>query len=388
MDNSGPSDNIKSDARKQCVCLLYASTGSGHKNASEAIRLSIAERDPGLEIIVLDVLDFMPALLARIYSRGYLLAASRFPLLWYLIYERSSDLSDYRGPGFLHTAFWKLVFGRLFNLLRRMKPGHIVSTHFLSSWVAGQHKIKYDPNCKVATVITDYGVHPVWIEPGQDVVFVASQQLKAELEPFADYFGTDRFEVVGIPIHPRYTVNKDVEFLKRKFNLDPDRISVLILNDISGSKKVNRILSALAGCRAPLELILAGGKFKPAPENLKRLLESNDKKLRIFGYIDFLDEVMAVSDLAISKTGGLISSECLASGLPLVVYKPYPGQEERNCNYLLEEGVAVRVEQVSGLCHKVEALLDGPGALEKMKSSALRIAKPQAAAKIADVLFG
>jgi processive 1,2-diacylglycerol beta-glucosyltransferase len=387
MDNSGRSSNIKSEAGRGGVCLLYASTGSGHKNASEAIRLSIAERDPGLEIIVFDILDFMPGFLARIYSRGYLLAASRFPLLWHLIYERSSDLSDYRGPGFLHTAFWKPVFGRLFDLLRRMKPGHIVSTHFLSSWVAGQHKIKCDPDCRVATVITDYGVHPVWVEPGQDIVFVASQQLKAELEPFADYFGTDRFEVVGIPIHSRYTENKDVELLRKKFDLDPERVSILILRDVCGSKNVNRILSSLAGCRAPLELMLAGGTIESAPENLKRMLEGNNKRLQVFGYVDFLDEIMAVSDLAISKPGGLISSECLASGLPLVIYKPYPGQEERNCNYLLEEGVAVRVEQVSGFRHKIETLINGPGPLERMKSNALRIAKPRAAAKIAEILF-
>jgi len=387
MDNSGPSDNIKSDARKQCVCLLYASTGSGHKNATEALRLSIAERYPGLEIIALDILDFMPGLLARIYSKGYLLAASRYPLLWYLIYESGSNLSNYKQPGFLHKAFWRAVFGKLFNLLQREKPGYIVSTHFLSSWVAGQYKIKCDFNCKVATVITDYGVHPVWIVPGQDVVFVGSQQLKAELEPFADYFGTNRFEVVGIPIHPRYAANKDLEALKRKFDIDPDRTSILIPSGVSGSKNVNRILSALADCQTPLELMLVGGKFKSAPENLKRILMSKNNKLRNYGYVDFMDEIMAVSDLAISKTGGLISAECLAAGLPLVVYKPYPGQEERNCSYLLEEGAAVRVEQISGLCHKIEALINEPGRLEKMKANASRIAKPGAAAKIADILF-
>lgn len=388
MDSSDPSDNVKSDTRRRSVCLLYASSGSGHKKATEALRSSIGERYPDLKIMTHDILDFMPGFLSRIYSKGYLLAASRFPLLWYVIYEIGSDLSDRREPGFLHRAFWRLVFRRLFNLLRKEMPGYIISTHFLSGWVAGQYKMRYDSGCNVATVITDYGVHPVWIVPGQDIVFVASDHLRAELEPFADYFGTDRFEVVGIPIHPRFAANRDVEALKRKFGIEPDRTSILIISDMSGSSNAYRILSALAICGASLELLLAGGKFKSIPENLRRELATGDVKLQIFGYVDFIDELMAISDLAITKTGGLISSECLASGLPLVVYKPYPGQEERNCSYLLEEGAAVRVEQISGLCGRIEGLINEPAKLEEMKANAMRIAKPGAAAKIADIMFG
>ncbi len=324
---------MKSDTCRRSVCLLYASSGSGHKKAAEALRLSIAERYPDLEIITRDILDFMPGLLSWIYSKGYLLAASRFPSLWYLIYEFGSDLAGHKQPGFLHRVFWRAIFRKLFNLLRKETPGHIISTHFLSGWAAGQYKMMYDRGCNVATVITDYGVHPVWIVPGQDIVFVASDHLREELEPFADYFGTDRFEAVGIPIHPRFAANKDVEALKRKFDIEPDRISILIISDMSGSQNVYRILSALANCRISLELLLAGGEFESVSENLKRELAAGDVKFRIFGYVDFIDELMAISDLAISKTGGLISSECLASGLPLVVYKPYPGQEERNCTY-------------------------------------------------------
>jgi processive 1,2-diacylglycerol beta-glucosyltransferase len=350
------------------------------------LRLAVEEKHPEIETRVIDILEFMPWILARIYSGGYLLAANRYRPLWYMLYERASDLYRFKPSGGLHDIFWKSVFRRLFDLLQKEKPDFIVSAHFLSSWLAGEYKARSGADCKVATVITDFGVHPVWINAGQDMVFVATEQLRAELLPFSSYFGTERIEVAGIPIHPRYVESKDTEFLKDKFKLDRDRKTILIMAGISGSDNINRIVSALAECRSKIQVILVGAKLKPIPETLRRKLSQKTIWVQQYGYIEFMDELMRISDLAISKTGGLTSSECLAAGLPLIAYKPYPGQEERNCNYLLEEGAAVRIQQISGLAYKVDGLIEEPGRLEGMKDNALRIARPDAASRIVETL--
>lgn len=351
------------------------------------MRLAAENGYPQVETRVIDILEFMPRMLSRIYSGGYLFAASRYPPLWYLLYERGSDLYRFKPSGGVHDIFWKSVLRRLFDLLREEKPDFIVSTHFLSSWLAGQYKSRDGAGCKVATVITDFGVHPVWVNAGQDIVFVATEQLRAELRPFLSYFGTQRIEVAGIPIHPRYVESKDTEFLKDKFKLDRDRKTILIMAGISGSDNINRILSALGECRSRIQVILVGAKLKPVPESLRRKLSQKTIWVQQYGYIEFMDELMRISDLAISKTGGLTSSECLAAGLPLIAYKPYPGQEERNCTYLLEEGAAVRIDQVSGLAYKIDGLIEEPGRLEMMRNNALRIARPNAARTIIDKLL-
>jgi processive 1,2-diacylglycerol beta-glucosyltransferase len=110
-------------------------------------------------------------------------------------------------------------------------------------------------------------------------------------------------------------------------------------------------------------------------------------KYQIFGYIDFMDELMAVSDLAITKAGALTTSECLASGLPMVIFRPYPGQEERNCDYFLEQGVAVRVDQISGVSYKVDGILLEAERLERMKARALEVARPDSSEEIARFLL-
>ncbi|OGC91513.1 MAG: hypothetical protein A2W25_00620 [candidate division Zixibacteria bacterium RBG_16_53_22] len=376
-----------SDVRPPKVLLLYASAGAGHRSACSAIQQAMQELYPGAYVKLIDILDYMPKSIAYLYSRGYLFIASRYPMLWYFIYESGSDLAKFRPNGFWHRLFWKSALGPLFNHLRYERPDHIISAHFLSSWAAGIYKWKYDINCTASMVVTDYGVHPVWITPGQDYVFVATEQLGAELAPFSRFLGTDRIIPTGIPVHPSFGRRKDIGMLKEKFKIEPDRHTILILGGMFGSKNIKDILYWLSECRARLQLIIVAGRHYPIMESIKDRLIERDIKYQIFGYIDFMDELMAVSDLAITKAGALTTSECLARGLPLVIFRPYPGQEVRNCDYFLEQGVAVRVDQLSGICFKIDKILDDPDRLRAMKERALQIARPDSAHKISRILL-
>jgi processive 1,2-diacylglycerol beta-glucosyltransferase len=375
------------ETRQPKILLLYASAGAGHRSACSAIQHTMHELCPAAYVKMIDILDYMPRVFGYLYSRGYLLVAGRYPMLWYLIYESGSDLAKFRPTGFLHKLFWKMALGPLFDLLKYERPDHIVSAHFLSSWAAGQYKWKYDLNCTVSTVVTDYGVHPVWITPGQDYVFVATEQLRAELMPFSRYLGTNKIIPVGIPIHANFGRKKDVSQLKEKFKLDPNRHTVLILGGMFGSQNIKDILYWLSECKTRLQLILVAGKHYPIMESIKDKLVERDVKYQIFGYIDFMDELMAVADLAITKAGALTTSECLACGLPMVIFRPYPGQEVRNCDYFLEQGVAVRVDQLSGLCYKIDGILGNSDRLLAMKERALLAAQPDSAEKISRILL-
>ena len=92
-----------------------------------------------------------------------------------------------------------------------------------------------------------------------------------------------------------------------------------------------------------------------------------------------MDELMAASDIVLGKPGGLTTSEALARGLVFVVVNPIPGQEERNSDHLLEEGVAIRCNNLPVLAYKVDQLLDDQTRLAAMRANALRLARPRAA---------
>ena len=96
---------------------------------------------------------------------------------------------------------------------------------------------------------------------------------------------------------------------------------------------------------------------------------------------------MAASDILLGKPGGLTTSEALARGLVFVIVNPIPGQEERNSDHLLEEGIAIRCNNLPALAYKIDRLLDEPSRFAQMQANALRLARPRAAREIVDKLL-
>src|SRR6266576_3600159 len=96
---------------------------------------------------------------------------------------------------------------------------------------------------------------------------------------------------------------------------------------------------------------------------------------------------MKTSDLFIGKPGGLTTAEALACGLPMVIVSPIPGQEERNSDHLLEDGVAVKCNELTTIAFKIDTLLGNQERLARMRQSALRLSRPDAAQCIVRTLI-
>jgi processive 1,2-diacylglycerol beta-glucosyltransferase len=88
---------------------------------------------------------------------------------------------------------------------------------------------------------------------------------------------------------------------------------------------------------------------------------------------------MAVADLVVSKPGGLTTSETLARGAAMVIVNPIPGQESRNSDFLLENGAAIKVNNVATLAYKLTTLLRQPDRLKQLKANARQLGRPRAA---------
>jgi processive 1,2-diacylglycerol beta-glucosyltransferase len=118
----------------------------------------------------------------------------------------------------------------------------------------------------------------------------------------------------------------------------------------------------------------------------RRLTKNSGVEIKLIGFTTEMDELMAAADLFVGKPGGLTTSEALAKGLPMVVINPIPGQEERNSDHLLEQGIAIRCNNLPALAYKIGMLIEEPGKLLLMRSNALALGKPQAAFTIIERL--
>ena len=102
-------------------------------------------------------------------------------------------------------------------------------------------------------------------------------------------------------------------------------------------------------------------------------------QVKLFGFTNQIDELMSVADLVVSKPGGLTTSETLACGAAMVIVNPIPGQESRNSDYLLENGAAIKANNLATLSHKITALVRNPERLAQLKANARRLGRPRAA---------
>jgi len=116
---------------------------------------------------------------------------------------------------------------------------------------------------------------------------------------------------------------------------------------------------------------------------LRRELAAQDHRhpARVLGFVSNMHELMAVSEMVITKPGGLTSSEALAMGKPLFVLDPIPGQEAANSDFLLEHGAAAKANRVEDLPYRLEKLMGSPK-LAEMAAAAKALGKPKAASDI------
>jgi processive 1,2-diacylglycerol beta-glucosyltransferase len=140
-------------------------------------------------------------------------------------------------------------------------------------------------------------------------------------------------------------------------------------------------MTALGRLQAPSQIVIACGRNEELKERMMELPNDPDSTViyHPIGFTTRMDEYMAASDLIVGKPGGLTTAEALASGLVFVIVSPIPGQEERNSDHLLEEGVAIRCNNLPVLAYKIDTLFEDAERLERMRANVRRLARPDAA---------
>jgi processive 1,2-diacylglycerol beta-glucosyltransferase len=367
------------------VLILSASAGAGHLRAAQAIERAFLSMEAAQEVRHIDVLEYTNKLFRNFYSKTYIEMVNAMPevLGWLYDYLDKPWKNERR-----RLAFDKLNTGPLVKLLQQEQPDVVVCTHFLPAEIISWLKAKERIATRQAIVVTDLDVHAMWLVHHVEHYFVALEETRVHLQQLG--ITTDKVTVSGIPVDPIFAEQKDKRTMRRKHGLQEDRTTILISAGGFGVGPIEHLVQSLLDLHHPAQIVAVCGRSKELKARLDRVAARRlpqQLSLHVTGYTTEMDEYMAAADLMVGKPGGLTTSEALAKGLVFVIVNPIPGQEERNADHLLEEGAAIRCNNLPVLAYKIDQLLDNPTRLATMQTNVQRLAQPYAAQTIVKTLL-
>jgi len=367
------------------VLILSASAGAGHLRAAQAIERAINETQAARQVRHVDTLEYTNKVFRNLYSKAYIEMVGRMPdLLGWLYDQFDKPWQNERR----RLAFDKLNTRPFVRLLADYQPDIIICTHFLPAEIISWLKAKQRIVAPQAIVVTDFDVHAMWLCHHVEHYFVAIDETRAHLEKLG--IPAKKITVSGIPIDPVFAGSFDQRAMRDKHQLAQDKATVLISAGGFGVGAIQHLITALVDLQHPAQIVAVCGHNQELQGELEQTAarrSSSRVALKVIGYTKAMHELMAASDILLGKPGGLTTSEALAMGLAFVIVNPIPGQEERNSDHLLEEGVAIRANNLPTLAYKIDRLLDDPARLAQMQENARRMGRPRAAFEIVNRLM-
>ncbi len=360
---------------------MSTSAGTGHVRAAQALTKVFGEHPQVSEVVHSDALHFTNQLFRDFYSKLYTRLVKTAPdfLGWW--YKQSDE--PWKTDG-MRLMMDRLNTGPLVKFIRKFDPHITVCTHFMPAGIISDLIAKKQLDAHLSIVVTDLDFHAMWLSRMFHRYFVAIAETKVHLEMLG--LPSERITVSGIPIDPSFLEPVDRTGVRSALGLDPDLPILLLSAGALGVGPAEFVVERLKTLRSRTQTIVICGRSVATRQRVERAVHDRTESFRVLGYTDRMADLMTISDLFIGKPGGLTTAEALTCGLPMVILNPIPGQEERNSDHLLEDGVAVKCNELTTLAYKIDTLLDDPKRLEQMRQRAHELSRPEAARTIVETL--
>jgi processive 1,2-diacylglycerol beta-glucosyltransferase len=359
------------------VLIVSAANGTGHLRAAEAVRGALAARDPGVHVEHVELLSIAPRWVRAFYGSLFEKMVEKAPRVWKEIY-RLTDGEDQDSARWAPLAH-RTLFREFRRLLLSRRWNVCISTHFLPCQLAaGRHGLP-----RFGLVVTDFGLHRYWVQPGVSSYYVATETLAGQLRQRR--VRRTRIEATGIPIDSAFAHAPSQAEARAALGLAPDRPVALVMGGGLGIGVEEGVMAALQTTDSAVQVLAVCGRNDAARDRLSCAGVSGER-LRVYGHVCGMEAYMAAADVVVGKPGGLSVSESLALGKPLLLTRPIPGAEEENTRAVVAEGAALCAPTQDALRHQLRRLFTEPGLLATLSDAARRIGRPHAAPAIADAI--
>jgi processive 1,2-diacylglycerol beta-glucosyltransferase len=227
-------------------------------------------------------------------------------------------------------------------------------------------------------VITDFQVHPFWINQGTDTYVVASSFTKKIL--ISEGIKETMIWDFGIPIDDKFTKDYRKEELCNRSCTDSKKFTILVVTGSSGIGPIKDIVDLLHE-NMQILVVCAGNKSL-----FKKLNELNYENVKVFGFVNNMQELMAISDVIVTKPGGLSIAELLATELVPVFISAIPGQETGNIEALKSYGIGYEIKDIREIKRVLLDYKEHPEKLRELKDKIKKIKKPNATQELCNAI--
>ncbi|MFB6225844.1 MAG: glycosyltransferase [Candidatus Paceibacteria bacterium] len=308
--------------------IISVSIGSGHTKAGEALAKRLEKQGQHVEHI--DFLNFVPGLIKQSLRGSYNFLTYRTPSIWKFLFDASNNQLSSKITNELSSIALGATTFKLKQYIEDNSPDKIICTHFFPPPVILNH---FNLDIETCTLITDYGAHQVWTHPNISKYFVAAKTTKQQLTRLGA--PKEKIEVTGIPTDPKFEQKEPKDEILNKINL-PEQKTILILSGGQGLAQIDNIIKKLLKIKQSYNLVAVAGKNSSLERKIKNIKSPDHIHYKPLGWTDKIAQYMKVSEMVISKPGGMTTAECIKTKTPLLAFSPIPGQEELNAEYIIE----------------------------------------------------
>jgi processive 1,2-diacylglycerol beta-glucosyltransferase len=372
-------DTMEKQPRR--ILLMYITKVSGHRQATVALQKTIKQMIPDAEVMSINGFEYTYPILEKVVNKAYMGVIKRVPQIWDKMYDNPKIV---KRSTLIKEFLNKKAHKKLAKLFDEFKPDTIICTQAFPCGMVAHYKTAFNAPFTLIGVLTDFAPHAYWLNPGIDYYIVPSQDAKERFMKAG--IPAEAIRVFGIPIRMTFAQKSSKQEIAAKLKLDPLVQTVLIMGGGQGLGPIKKVVKSLLKLKRKLQLVVIAGTNGKLMDWLEKAQKKTDKGMVIYEYANNIPELMDISSLIITKPGGMTTSECLAKGLPMVIVNPIPGQEVHNTNFLIKQGIAIRIDDVEKIADEVEALLNSPVRLAAMSKAALAQGRPNAALDVAKLV--
>ena len=368
--------------------IFYASYGGGHINAAKSINEYLKNNYKNIDVELIDCMKYVNKTIEKVTTAAYREMAKKMPWDWERIYSDSQ-----KGPlAHITSRSNKILAIKLLKLLREKNPDLIISTHPFGSQMCSYLKRKKKISAKIATIMTDFAPHDQWLVGSDftDYYFVAHDKMKKYLVKKG--ISKQKVFATGIPLSSRFLQPHDKEKILKELNLKSEKKTILFFGGGEfglGKTRTVEIFESFVSYCTDMQIIAIAGKNEKMKTAFEKIVSKYKRKdsVIVFEYTSQVPEFMNVSDLVVTKPGGLTTTESLASNLPMIVINPIPGQEEENAEFLEKNEIAIWIKKDDNVIEILENLFSHPDKLESMKENTKKLAKLHSTKDICNILL-